>query len=76
MDNKEKKKKQLRLAAQFTGIAFQMGATIFVAAYFGNKLDAHYKHEKNIITLIFILIAMGFSIWSILRQLKKMNEKE
>ncbi|MCK0130566.1 AtpZ/AtpI family protein [Flavobacteriaceae bacterium F08102] len=74
--DKENQKKQLRLAAQFTGIAFQMGAAIFVASYFGNKLDAHYGHKKNVFTLIFILIAMGFSIWSILRQLKKMNKKD
>lgn len=73
--NKAKKKKQLNRYLQLTGIAFQMGATIYLAAYFGKKLDEHFQNEKKLITLLFILIGLAASIWIVLRQLKKINEE-
>ena len=74
-DQKKKSpKRPLKRYAQFTGIAFQMGATIYLAAYLGKKLDAYYALEKNIFTLVLILLATIISIWNINRQLKKLND--
>ncbi|WP_298364626.1 AtpZ/AtpI family protein [uncultured Lutibacter sp.] len=67
------KKKQLNKYIQLTGIAFQMGATIYVAAYLGRKLDEYFQNEKKICTLILILLGLAASIWNVLRQLKKIN---
>ena len=72
---KKSPKRPLKKYAQLTGIAFQMGATIYIAAYFGKKLDAYYQHEKNILTLILVLLATIISIWNINRQLKKFNDQ-
>lgn len=67
------KKKQLNKYIQLTGIAFQMGATIYVAAYLGRKLDEYFQNEKKICTLILILLGLAASIWNVLRQLKNIN---
>jgi len=53
-----------------------MGITIYLAAYFGKKIDAHYGFEKNYITLILILFGFIGSLVSLMAQLKKINDKE
>jgi uncharacterized membrane protein YfcA len=50
-----------------------MGATIFIFAWLGKKLDAYFDFEKNWMTLLMILIALGVSLYAILKQLKKFN---
>lgn len=72
--NKIPKKGQLNKYLQLTGIAFQMGATIYLAAYFGKKLDSYYQNEKKIFTLLLVLLGLAVSIWNLLRQLKKINQ--
>jgi membrane protein DedA with SNARE-associated domain len=69
------KKKQLNKYLQLTSIAFQMGITIYLGAYFGKKLDAYFMTEKKTFTIILTLVAMLISLWSVLAQLKKINEK-
>jgi membrane protein DedA with SNARE-associated domain len=73
--NKPNKKKQLNKYLQLTGITFQMGITIFLGAYFGKKLDAHYDNSTKTFTIILTLVALLISIWSVLAQLKNINEK-
>ncbi len=75
MSNLKKPKKQLKNYLQFTGLAFQMGITFYAAAYFGKKLDAHYKLDKNYITLSFIIIGMVLSLYLIIKQLNRLNKK-
>ena len=72
---KPNKKKQLNRYIQLTGVAFQMGITIYLGAYFGKKLDAHFQTSTKIFTIIGTLLAMVISIWSVLAQLKKINDK-
>lgn len=73
--DKPNKKKQLNKYLQLTGITFQMGITIFLGAYFGKKLDAHYDNSTKTFTIILTLVALLISIWSVLAQLKNINEK-
>jgi len=73
MDN-PKKKNQLHKYLALTGVAFQMGITIYLGAYFGKKLDAHFNTSKTY-TLILTLLALLISLWSVLVQLKKINDK-
>lgn len=70
------KKKPLNKFIRLTGVGLQMGITIYLAAYFGKKIDAHYNFEKNYITLILILFGFIGSLISLMAQLKKINEKE
>lgn len=69
-----KKENQLHKYLALTGIAFQMGITIYLGAYFGKKLDAHFETDK-IFTLILTLLSLLIALWSVLAQLKKINDK-
>ena len=60
----------------FIGIATQMGATIFLGAYFGKMLDEKYPSDKKWFTIGLTLFAVFLSMYNILRQLKRINEKE
>lgn len=71
---KEKKKDQLKNWAIFSGIAFQMGATIFLSAWIGRKLDERYPSDKNWFTIGFVLFGLVASIYVVLKQLKRFND--
>lgn len=71
--NNQKRKKPLNTYIRFTSIGFQLGATIYFAAYIGKWLDAKFETEKKVFTLLLILISLVVSIWNITRQLKNMD---
>ena len=73
--NNQKQKRSLNKYVRFTGIAFQLGATIYLAAYIGKWLDTKFLMEKKIFTLVLILIGLIASIWSIVKQLDKINNE-
>jgi hypothetical protein len=68
-----KKKNNLKNVAMLSGIAFEMGAIIYLAAKGGMWLDEHYQNEKRICTAIATLIGVAISIWVVLRQLKRIQ---
>ena len=67
------KPNNLKNGAMLFGIAFEMGAIIFLAAKGGKWLDAHFQSEKNIYTVIATLLGVAISIWLVLRQLKRIK---
>lgn len=69
----EKGKNPLRQAAVLTGIAFEMGAIIYLAAQAGIWLDSHYQTEKRLFTAISTILGVGISLWVVLKQLKRLN---
>lgn len=73
-EKKDDKKNQLRNWAIFSGIAFQMGATIFVSAWIGKKLDERYPSGKNWFTMGFVLFGLIASVYVVLKQLKRYNK--
>ena len=74
--NRLPKKEPLNKFIRLTGVGLQMGITIYFAAYFGKKIDAHYQFEKQYFTFILIIIGFVASLVSLLVQLKKINEKD
>jgi len=70
---RKEKKNNLKNIAVLSGIAFEMGAIIFLAAKGGIWLDAHYRTEKRIFTAIATCIGVAISIWVVLRQLKRIK---
>ena len=72
---KPQKKKQLNRYIHLSGVGLQMGITIYLGAYFGKWLDEHFQTSKKPFTIILTLLAMVISIWSVLIQLKKINDK-
>lgn len=65
------KKSQLRNWAIFTGIAFQMGATIFICAWIGKELDQQYSGGNKWFTIGFVLFGLVASVYIVLQQLKR-----
>ncbi|MFT6716179.1 MAG: F0F1-type ATP synthase assembly protein I [Saprospiraceae bacterium] len=61
---------------RFSGIAFQMGATIFLGAYFGKWLDLKYPMDKKWFTMGLTILAVVVSLYNTLRQVNKINEEE
>ena len=76
MNHKNSPRKPLNKFIRLSGVGLQIGITIYLASYFGKKVDAYYEHEKNYITLIFIMVAFVGSLISLMVQLKKIQEKE
>ncbi|WP_089889158.1 AtpZ/AtpI family protein [Kriegella aquimaris] len=70
---KPRKNNNLKNVAMLSGIAFEMGAIIFLAAKGGIWLDDHYQNEKRIFTAIATLLGVAISIWLVLRQLKRIK---
>ncbi|MEW7279362.1 AtpZ/AtpI family protein [Aquimarina sp. 2201CG1-2-11] len=73
MKDKNRDKKSLNKYIALTGIAFQMGATIFLAAYAGKKLDAHYQYEKQWFTMVFVILGVVVSLYMVIKQLDRIN---
>ncbi|PJA07951.1 MAG: hypothetical protein COX70_05080 [Flavobacteriales bacterium CG_4_10_14_0_2_um_filter_32_8] len=70
-----KKPKPLKNFARFSGIAAQMGITIFLGAYLGKWLDHQYPSTKNWFTIGLTILSVCLSLFVVLRQLKN-NEEE
>ena len=74
---KEKKsKKPLNKFTRFSGMAFQMGITIFVGVLIGQYLDKKYPNENSIYTLIFSLVFISVSLYSVIKQALKLGNDE
>ncbi|MDC6390998.1 AtpZ/AtpI family protein [Maribacter sp. PR1] len=69
----KKKDKNLKNIAMLSGIAFEMGAIIFLSAKGGIWLDEHYHNEKKIFTAITTIIGVAVAIWVVLRQIKRIK---
>lgn len=59
-----------------TGVAIQMGVTIFLGAYFGKMLDEKYPSDKKWFTMSLTILAVFISLYNILIQLKKINKED
>ena len=56
---------------KYTGLAFQMLATIGIFSFIGYKIDEHYKNDNFIITAILGIVGVGASLYQVVRSLKK-----
>ncbi|MDP3313183.1 AtpZ/AtpI family protein [Lutibacter sp.] len=74
MDNPNKKN-QFHKYLELTSVAFQMGITIYLGTFFGKWLDGYYETTNRIFTIILTLISLLIAIWSVLLQLKRINNK-
>ena len=72
MSNK-KPKKPLNKYIRLTGIGLQMGLTIYLAAYLGKWLDLKYPNENDIYTIILTLLGVVLSFYSLLKQIKNID---
>ncbi|MFP5471410.1 MAG: AtpZ/AtpI family protein [Bacteroidia bacterium] len=61
---------------QLMGIATQMGATIFLGAYFGKMLDEKYPSNKKWFTMSLTIFSVVAALYMVLRQVNKINEDD
>ncbi|MEA1786631.1 AtpZ/AtpI family protein [Arenibacter sp. GZD96] len=68
-----KKKPNFKNVAVLSGIAFEMGAIIYLAVQGGKWVDTYYESEKKIFTAIAALLGVAIALWVVLRQLKRIK---
>ncbi|WP_224484304.1 AtpZ/AtpI family protein [Robertkochia aurantiaca] len=75
-ENKKKKKPsdQLKNFALFSGVAIQMGVTIFLFAWFGRWLDERYNEGEKLYLIILTLAGVAISIYVVIKQLKRLQD--
>lgn len=73
-EKKPKKSQGLRKWAVLSGVGFQMGATIFVCAWAGKKLDERYLSGEKWFTIGLVLFGVFASIYIVLKQIKHLND--
>ena len=69
--NNDNFKNSLSNYAKYSGIAFQMAAVIFLGTWGGYKLDAVFKFENHILTLILSLLSVIMAIYVAIKDFLK-----
>ena len=67
-------KSTLRNIAILSGIGFEMGAIIFLAAKGGIWLDQYYQTDKRLFTAIATMVGVAIAIYVVLLQLKRVKQ--
>ena len=70
----KRKKNVYRNAAMLSGIAFEMGAIIYLFVKGGKWMDTHYAMEKRLFTALGAILGVALSLWVVLRQLKRIQK--
>ena len=74
MSNKDSSpKKPLKNALILTGVAFQMGATIYLFVLLGKWLDTTYNNGESTYVAFTTIAGVGVSLYLIIKQLNKLN---
>ena len=73
MQEKKKPKSPLKNAAILSGIAIQMGAIIYAFVWLGKWLDTNYNDGEKLYIIIFTLLGVAASLYTVLIQLKRLN---
>lgn len=56
-----------------TGVAFQMGATIYLFVSFGKWLDRAYNNGDRAFIIFTTLVGVGVSLYLTIKQLNRIN---
>ncbi|MGZ0015635.1 AtpZ/AtpI family protein [Yeosuana sp. AK3] len=75
MDNKENKKpeKPLKNVAVLSGIAFQMGVTIYLFVLLGKWLDTKFNDGNKLYLIIMTLLGVGISLYVVIKQVNRIK---
>lgn len=74
MSNKESSpKKSLKNALVLTGVAIQMGITIYLFVLLGKWLDSNYNDGKNMYVAFTTIAGVGVSLYAVVKQLNRIN---
>jgi hypothetical protein len=70
---KPSQKKPLKNALVLTGVAFQMGATIYIFVMLGKWLDNTYNNGARAYVIVATLMGVGISLYLTVKQLNRIN---
>ncbi|MBL7831104.1 MAG: AtpZ/AtpI family protein [Saprospiraceae bacterium] len=59
---------------RFSGMAFEMLATILVGWWLGKKLDVLLSFKKPLFAVLFILLFTILSLYRVIKSLEKLNK--
>lgn len=71
---KPKKENQLKNFAILSGVAFQMGATIYLFVLLGKWLDSKYNDGEKLFIIISTLFGVAASLYVVIKQLNRINK--
>ena len=72
----QKKKERLNNYARFSGVGFQMLATIGVGVWGGIKLDNIHPNNYQVFTVICSLISIGVALYLVIKQVTKFSNQK
>jgi hypothetical protein len=73
---RQKKKNQLHKLARFSGIAFQMAATLFLGTYIGMKLDEKYPNDYHAFTALCSILFISGYLYITIRKIVKNSDND
>ena len=73
-DNKSNNKNTSKWLA-LINIPIQMGVIIFLLSYFGTWLDEKYPNKYSAYTIIFSLLSVFLSLYTVIKQVNNLNNK-
>ena len=75
MDNNEKKKlgKPLKNVAILSGIAIQMGVTIYLFVLLGKWLDTKFNDGEKLYIIIMTLLGVAISLYAVIKQVNRIK---
>lgn len=76
MKKENQSKEPLSNFVKFSGIAIQIGLTIYLGSKLGEWLDAKYNNPNQLFTKICTLLAVFGSMFSVIKQVTKMSNKK
>lgn len=72
-ENQKGPKKQLRNLAILSGIAFQMGITIYLFVLLGKWLDSEFNNGEKLYLIIMTLLGVAISLMVVLKQVNRIK---
>lgn len=75
MDNNENKKpeKPLKNVAVLSGIAIQMGVTIYLFVILGKWLDTKFNNDDKLFIIIMTLLGVAVSLYAVIKQVNRIK---
>lgn len=55
---------------RYSGLAFQMGATIAVCVWAGKEIDGYFSNRIPAATISFSLLGIGAALYSVIKETK------
>ncbi|HEY5688935.1 MAG TPA: AtpZ/AtpI family protein [Yeosuana sp.] len=75
MDNNENNKpgKPLKNVAVLSGIAIQMGVTIYLFVILGKWLDTKFNNDGKLFIIIMTLLGVAISLYAVIKQVNRIK---